>query len=131
MTIGIAVVGLGMAHKPHIQSLRDLSGRVRIVACHAPSAARREAFGQAHPDLPLAADLDAVLAESRRLLDEEPRSAAELGALLGERTLELWSDETIGKFRAESMVFAGQLKRWAALMLEQDIPRGRIARPKE
>ena len=41
-----------------------------------------------------------------------------MGALLGERTLELWSDETIGKFRAESMVFAGQLKRWAALMLE-------------
>ena len=41
-----------------------------------------------------------------------------MGALLGERTLELWSDETIGKFRAEAMVFAGQLRRWAALMLE-------------
>jgi winged helix DNA-binding protein len=30
-------------------------------------------------------DLDEVLAESRRLLDEKPRSAAELGALLAER----------------------------------------------
>jgi hypothetical protein len=25
MTLGIAVVGLGMAHKPHIQSLRELN----------------------------------------------------------------------------------------------------------
>ena len=65
MTIGIAVVGLGMAHKPHIQALRDLAaeGRARVVACHAPSAERREAFGKAHPDLPLSADLDAVLAD--------------------------------------------------------------------
>jgi UDP-N-acetyl-2-amino-2-deoxyglucuronate dehydrogenase len=65
MTIGIAVVGLGMAHKPHIQALRDLAadGRARVVACHAPSAERREAFGKLHPDMPLAADLDAVLAD--------------------------------------------------------------------
>ena len=63
MTIGIAVIGLGMAHKPHIQSLRDLSGRARIVHCHAPSAERRDAFAKLHPDLPLSADLDAVLAD--------------------------------------------------------------------
>jgi UDP-N-acetyl-2-amino-2-deoxyglucuronate dehydrogenase len=65
MTIGIAVVGLGMAHKPHIESLRELSaeGRARIVACHTPGAERREAFAKAHPDLPLAADLGAVLAD--------------------------------------------------------------------
>jgi UDP-N-acetyl-2-amino-2-deoxyglucuronate dehydrogenase len=61
MTIGIAVVGLGMAHKPHIQSLRELGHRARIIACHAPTAHRREAFAGAHPDLPLAADLEAVL----------------------------------------------------------------------
>ncbi|MBN8939687.1 MAG: Gfo/Idh/MocA family oxidoreductase [Rhizobiales bacterium] len=63
MTLGIAVVGLGMAHKPHIQSLRELAGRARIVACQAPSAERRLAFSQAHPDLPVAADFDAVLAD--------------------------------------------------------------------
>ena len=28
MTIGVAVVGLGMAHKPHIQGLRELSDRL-------------------------------------------------------------------------------------------------------
>jgi UDP-N-acetyl-2-amino-2-deoxyglucuronate dehydrogenase len=65
MSIGIAVVGLGMAHKPHIAALRELSaeGRARILACHAPSAERREAFGRLHPDLPLEADLAAVLAD--------------------------------------------------------------------
>lgn len=41
-----------------------------------------------------------------------------VAALLGERTLVLWSDETLGKFRAEAVAFAGQLMRWAALMLE-------------
>ena len=63
MTIGIALVGLGMARKPHMQSLSELGHRMRIVACHAPSAARREAFAGAHPDLPLAADLDVVLGD--------------------------------------------------------------------
>src|SRR3954469_17097523 len=63
MTIGIAVVGLGMAHKPHIQGLRELSDRARIVACYSPTAARRESFGKLHPDLPVTGDLDAVLAD--------------------------------------------------------------------
>src|SRR3954447_2423311 len=59
----IAVVGLGMALKPHLQSLRELSDRVEIAACYAPSAERRAAFAGANPDLPLADDLDAVLAD--------------------------------------------------------------------
>jgi len=41
-----------------------------------------------------------------------------VAALLTERSLALWSDETLGKFKAEAVAFAGQLKRWAALMLE-------------
>jgi predicted dehydrogenase len=61
MTIGVAVVGLGMAHKPHIQSLRELGDRVRIMACQTPSAVRRDAFTKLHPDLPVVGDLDAVL----------------------------------------------------------------------
>ncbi len=59
----VAIVGLGMAHKPHLQSLRDLADRVDIAACYAPSAERREAFKRAHPDLPVTGDLDAVLGE--------------------------------------------------------------------
>jgi len=61
MTIGIAVVGLGMAHKPHIQSLRELKDRARIIACQSPTEARRESFASAHPDLPVTGDLDAIL----------------------------------------------------------------------
>jgi UDP-N-acetyl-2-amino-2-deoxyglucuronate dehydrogenase len=59
----IAVVGLGMAHKPHLRSLRELSDRAEIAACFAPSPARRREFVQANPDLPVAADLDALLAD--------------------------------------------------------------------
>jgi UDP-N-acetyl-2-amino-2-deoxyglucuronate dehydrogenase len=59
----VAVVGLGMAHKPHLQSLRELGGVAEIAACHAPSPARREEFGQKNPDLPVAADLDRLLGD--------------------------------------------------------------------
>jgi UDP-N-acetyl-2-amino-2-deoxyglucuronate dehydrogenase len=65
MTIGIAVVGLGMAHKPHIASLRELADRVRIVACISPTAARRESFAKLHPDLPVTGDTRAVLADPK------------------------------------------------------------------
>jgi UDP-N-acetyl-2-amino-2-deoxyglucuronate dehydrogenase len=65
MTIGVAVVGLGMAHKPHIQSLRELRDRVRVEACYAPTAARRALFAATHPDLPVTGDLDAVLGDPK------------------------------------------------------------------
>src|SRR3712207_8118099 len=57
----VAIVGLGMAHKPHLQSLRELGHLAEIAACHAPSAARREEFGRNNPDLPVAAELDGLL----------------------------------------------------------------------
>lgn len=57
----VAIVGLGMAHKPHLLSLRDLSASVEIAACHAPSAERRAAFRAEHPDLPVTADLASIL----------------------------------------------------------------------
>ena len=59
----IAVVGLGMAAKPHFQSLRDLADRVEVAACHAPSAARRASFAAAYPGFPTTGDLDKVLAD--------------------------------------------------------------------
>jgi UDP-N-acetyl-2-amino-2-deoxyglucuronate dehydrogenase len=47
----VAIVGLGMALKPHITSLEELPDRVEIAACFAPSVERREAFAAAnkHP----------------------------------------------------------------------------------
>src|SRR5918997_5786724 len=57
----LAIVGLGMAHKPHLQSLRELGHLADIAGCHAPSAARRQEFSRNNPDLPIAAELDGLL----------------------------------------------------------------------
>jgi UDP-N-acetyl-2-amino-2-deoxyglucuronate dehydrogenase len=59
----IALVGLGMVVKPHILSLVDLAERAEIASCFTPSAGRRAAFAKAYPGLPLAEDLDKVLAD--------------------------------------------------------------------
>jgi predicted dehydrogenase len=56
----IAIVGLGMALKPHLQSLEELAARVEIAACHTPSEARRRAFAARHAH-PVRDDLEAVL----------------------------------------------------------------------
>ena len=46
MAIGVGLIGLGMAIKPHMLSLRELeaAGRVKIVGGFAPSRERRDAF---------------------------------------------------------------------------------------
>lgn len=59
----IGVVGLGMALKPHLQSLRELSERVEVAACYAPSEERREAFGRDNPDFSVTDSLERVLAD--------------------------------------------------------------------
>lgn len=56
-----AIIGLGMAHGQHLQSLRDLEDRVEIAAAFTPSAKRRETFGSAHPDIRLVDDLEPIL----------------------------------------------------------------------
>jgi UDP-N-acetyl-2-amino-2-deoxyglucuronate dehydrogenase len=58
----VAIVGLGMALKPHIRSLEELSDRVEIAACYAPSAERRKAFSAAH-GYPVLDDLDRMLSD--------------------------------------------------------------------
>jgi hypothetical protein len=40
-----------------------------------------------------------------------------IAALLGERSIALWKDETLDKFKAETIEFSGKLKRWVELML--------------
>lgn len=59
--LGLAIVGLGMAHKPHVEALRNLAAEVRILHCHAPSAERRKSFGEKHPDLPLTEQFQSIL----------------------------------------------------------------------
>ncbi|MDB5501629.1 MAG: hypothetical protein JWR89_1531 [Tardiphaga sp.] len=48
MPMGVGLIGLGMAVKPHITSLLELQtqGRIRIVGGFAPSQERRSAFAQ-------------------------------------------------------------------------------------
>lgn len=41
-----------------------------------------------------------------------------MAALLGERSIALWTDETLDKFKAETIEFSGKLRRWVALMHE-------------
>ncbi|MSP50213.1 MAG: Gfo/Idh/MocA family oxidoreductase [Alphaproteobacteria bacterium] len=58
-----AIIGLGMAHGPHLKSLRDLSDRVEIAAAYTPSPARRDGFARANPDLAVVDSMDAILAD--------------------------------------------------------------------
>lgn len=57
--IGIAVVGLGMAAKPHALALRDLEDLIEVRGCYARSTASREAFAAAY-GFPVTDDLDAL-----------------------------------------------------------------------
>ncbi|MCW5687153.1 MAG: Gfo/Idh/MocA family oxidoreductase [Pseudolabrys sp.] len=56
----VGIVGLGMALKPHLTSLEELSDRVEIAACFTPSAERRKAFAAASKH-PVVDSLDAIL----------------------------------------------------------------------
>ncbi|MFC4170255.1 Gfo/Idh/MocA family protein [Teichococcus aestuarii] len=60
--VGVGLVGLGMAVKPHMLALRDLeaAGVVRIMGGHAPSAERRAAFA-AQWGVPVFATQEALL----------------------------------------------------------------------
>lgn len=61
--VRLAVIGLGMAAKPHAESLVDLQaeGRVEVLGAWSRSAERRRAFAERFPALPVVDDLDALL----------------------------------------------------------------------
>lgn len=58
----IAIIGLGMASKPHALSLRDLSDRVDVVAAYSPTPARRAAFAQQY-GFPVIENDDVIFAD--------------------------------------------------------------------
>ena len=58
----VGIIGLGMALKPHLKSLEELSDRVEIAACFTPNAERRKAFAAANKH-PTVDTLDAVLSD--------------------------------------------------------------------
>ncbi|NDP41853.1 MAG: Gfo/Idh/MocA family oxidoreductase [Aromatoleum sp.] len=58
----IAVIGAGMAVKPHVESLLDLADRVEVAGVYSPTEARRIAFAERF-SLPTTGDLDAMIAD--------------------------------------------------------------------
>ena len=62
--IGVGIIGLGMAIKPHMLSLRDLAQRAEVIGGFSPSPARRAEFSRAW-GCPAVASLDALLRQFR------------------------------------------------------------------
>ena len=62
--LGIGVIGLGMAVKPHALALRDLAAKATVIGGYSPSAERRAAFTQAH-GWPAAGSVEALLDDPR------------------------------------------------------------------
>jgi predicted dehydrogenase len=58
----VAIVGLGMALKPHLQSLEELADRVEIAACFTASAERRKAFAAVNKH-PVVDSVETILAD--------------------------------------------------------------------
>jgi UDP-N-acetyl-2-amino-2-deoxyglucuronate dehydrogenase len=58
----VGIVGLGLALRPHLESLEDLRDRVDIAACFTPSAERRKAFAATNKH-PVVDQLNAILAD--------------------------------------------------------------------
>jgi UDP-N-acetyl-2-amino-2-deoxyglucuronate dehydrogenase len=78
--IGIGVIGLGMALKPHMLALRDLHDRVELIAGFSPTAARRSEFSKAW-ELSTVDSLEALLDDGRVaavLISTPPRTHGEL-----------------------------------------------------
>jgi len=55
--MGLAIVGLGMVARTHVNALRDLSDKIEIIGVYARDPAKRQAFAEAH-DLPVATSVD-------------------------------------------------------------------------
>ena len=90
--LGIGVIGLGMAVKPHAFALRDLSDQVDIVGGYSPTPERRREFVASY-GLPAVDSLDGLLENPRVdavLILTPPRTHAELAiqaAMAGKHVL--------------------------------------------
>jgi UDP-N-acetyl-2-amino-2-deoxyglucuronate dehydrogenase len=78
--IGVGIIGLGMAIKPHMLALRDLGQRTAVTAGFSPSPARRAEFTRAW-GAPAVDSLDTLLADPRIslvLIATPPRTHGEI-----------------------------------------------------
>ena len=108
----IAIVGIGMAAKPHVRSLADLADRVVVAAAFGPTEARREAFAREW-GLPVSGDLDGIFADrsiTAVLLLTPPNTHLELvrrAAAAGKHIL-LEKPLEVSTARAEALVGAAE-----------------------
>ena len=120
---GLAIVGLGMALKPHAKALAELEDEYRIVAAHSRSAERRDAAA-AEYGLPTTADLDALAADpaiEAVLILTPPNSHKEIAArfldagkhVLLEKPIDVTSDRA-----AEIVALAEQKDRRLGVVLQ-------------
>ena len=90
--IGIGIIGLGMAAKPHALALRDLGTRVRVLGGYSPTPERRREFEQTHAQLAIDAaragkhvllekPIDVTFERAREVVDALERSERKLGVV--------------------------------------------------
>lgn len=102
--IRVGIIGLGMAVRPHAQSLHDLAERVDVAGAFSPSAERREAFGKS-TGFPVCASADLLLDDPsvaglllltppNTHLDLVRRAAAKGKHILLEKPLEITFDRS-------------------------------------
>lgn len=146
-TLGVGIVGLGMAHAPHMLALRDLEreGRARLIGGFAPSAERREAFA-ARWSAPVFGSLDALLAAPGldlvlvltppgAHLPVAERAAAAGKHLLVEKPLEVTADraaalvDVAARHRVRLGVVFQHRFRPAALRLKAALEAGELGAP--
>ena len=78
--MGVGIIGLGMAVKPHALALRDLADQVDVIGGYSPTPERRSEFARSY-GLPTVDSLDALLGDPRVeavLILTPPRTHAEL-----------------------------------------------------
>jgi len=100
--IGVGIIGLGNAVKPHAAALRALAERVTVVGGFSPSPARRAHFATTY-GLPAVESLDALLADARveaLLVLTPPRTHAELALAAARAGIEVDRNLPILWFRA-------------------------------
>ena len=123
--LGLAFIGLGMAHKPHVEALRNLSDKVSIVQrfraafrggsrlcftkakmhCFAPSQSRCDAFSKLHPDLPISTSLDF---QGRDGADPDPAMDASRagGGLCQRASMSCWKSRSMSQLNARGNRFS-------------------------
>jgi UDP-N-acetyl-2-amino-2-deoxyglucuronate dehydrogenase len=78
--LGVGMIGLGMAVKPHALALKDLADKAEFIGGYSPTPKRRQEFGSAY-GLPVVESIDALLGNSRVdvvMILTPPRTHADL-----------------------------------------------------